>query len=164
MMDHALRTLEYEAIRRRLAEEAACSLGIERALEMLPLTNLAQVQVLLDETSEARLMLQVKGGIPLGGVTDIRPALRQVQVGGVLDPEQLLTIASTAGAARSLKAYLSKADATTWPLLTGFIRHIGKRNRQCDGPKRYGARFRVAGPGSYSQPQTERRDALARKA
>jgi len=119
-MDHALRTLEYEAIRRRLADEAACSLGIERALEMLPLTNLAQVKVLLDETSEGRLMLQVKGGIPLGGVTDIRPALRQVQVGGVLDPEQLLSIASTAGAARALKAFLSKADAATWPLLTGY--------------------------------------------
>ncbi|MDR3710503.1 MAG: endonuclease MutS2 [Capsulimonadaceae bacterium] len=125
MDEHALRTLEYDAIRRRLADDAACSLGVERALGMTPETNLAAVQALLDETAEARAMFSIKGGIPLGGITDIRPELRQSQIGGVLDPEQLLAVASTAGAARSLKAFLAKAEAGTWPLLVSYGNRIG---------------------------------------
>lgn len=125
MDDHALKTLEYDAIRARLANETASSLGGERALAMTPLTSIPAVQNRLDETAEARLMLQVKGGIPLGGVSDIRPALRQAEIGGVLEAEQLLAVSAVAAASRSLKAFLAKADAASWPLLTAYGGQLG---------------------------------------
>lgn len=108
-----------------LADEAACSLGIEKALDMQPGDVAADVQRRLDEASEARHMLSVKGGIPLGGITDIRPALKQVAIGGSLEAEQLLSVSGTAAAGRSLKAFLSKADRETWPLLTGYGTLLG---------------------------------------
>ncbi|HEY3329325.1 MAG TPA: endonuclease MutS2 [Capsulimonadaceae bacterium] len=125
MNDHSLRTLEYEAIREQLAGEASCSLGVEKALAMQPEDALFTVQRRLDETSEARKMLSIKGAIPLGGVSDIRPALRQASIGGSLEPDQLIDVAGTAGAARSLKSFLAKAEQAMWPLLTRYGSQLG---------------------------------------
>jgi DNA mismatch repair protein MutS2 len=120
MNEHALRTLEYESIREQLALEASSSLGVEKALNMQPLSDVREIRLLLDETAEARSMIAVKGGAPLGGITDIRELLRQAQMGRRLDASQLLEISLTAGAARSLKGFLSKADTSIWPILTRY--------------------------------------------
>ncbi|HEX5324315.1 MAG TPA: hypothetical protein VFW40_11050, partial [Capsulimonadaceae bacterium] len=125
MNDHALKTLEYEAIRQRLAEEAASGLGQEKALEMRPLDDPASIQTRLDETAEARQMLSVKGNIPLGGIMDIRPLLQQASIGGTLAAPDLQDVAGTLTSARGLKAFLTKAGDDAFPLLIGYGNRIG---------------------------------------
>ena len=78
---HALRVLEFEAIRRALAAMSASTLGQERALALVPASYLPSVQARLDETTECRTLLQTKGSLPLGGITDIRPQARQAESG-----------------------------------------------------------------------------------
>ena len=63
-----MRVLEFEAIRKQLAAQTACSLGREKAEAVLPSDWLAQVQARLDETTECRTLISVKGNLPLGGV------------------------------------------------------------------------------------------------
>lgn len=124
MNDHALKTLEYEAIRQKLADEAASGLGQERALSMRPLEDEDVIQTRLDETTEARRMLAVKGNIPLGGIMDIRALIQQAAIGGTLAAADLQDVAGTAGSARGLKGFLSKAGHETFPLLAAHSDRI----------------------------------------
>src|SRR5579862_4692056 len=125
MNDHALKTLEYDAIRRLLANEAASGLGQEKAQAMRPDKDAAVVQTRLDETAEARKMLSVKGNIPLGGIMDIRALLQQAGIGATLAAPDLQDIAGTVAAGRGLKAFLTKAGNEDYPLLSAYGNRIG---------------------------------------
>ena len=125
MDDHALRVLEFDAIRKQLAEHTACSLGRERALEMKPGDYFPYVRSRLSETTECRKLIVDRGSLPLGGVTDIRPWIRQAELGSTLDPRALLDIHSTASAARSLKLYLQKI-ATDYPIMAEKASGVGQ--------------------------------------
>jgi DNA mismatch repair protein MutS2 len=125
MNDHALKTLEYEAIRQLLANEAASGLGQEKAVSMRPEDNLVIVQTRLDETAQARKMLSVKGNIPLGGIMDIRALLQQASVGATLSAPDLQDVAGTVASGRSLKAFLAKAGNEDYPLLSAYGNQIG---------------------------------------
>jgi DNA mismatch repair protein MutS2 len=107
MDSRALRVLEYDAILEILAGHAASSLGHERALSLVPTADRREVQTSLDETSEARALLDQPGGIPLGGIHDVRPVIERAAVGALLDPRDLLAVASTFGAARRLRTILN---------------------------------------------------------
>jgi len=125
MDTHALRVLEFDAIRQQLAALASCTLGQERALAVVPSDHLLQVQARLDETTECRNLLEAKGSLPLGGITDIRPHLRQAEIGSVLDARALLDVLSVAQASRGLKLFLQKmADA--YPLLASIAGGLGQ--------------------------------------
>ena len=108
MDTHALRVLEFDAIRQQLAALTACSLGRERAEAMTPSDFLPDVQTRLDDTTECRNLMDVKGNLPLGGVSDIRPLLRQAEIGQTLDPHGLLDVLGVAQASRGLKSFLQK--------------------------------------------------------
>ena len=125
MDDHALRVLEFDAIRKQLAEHTACSLGTERAREMKPGDYFPYVRSRLNETTECRKLIVDRGSIPLGGITDIRPWLRQAEVGSTLDPRALLDVLSTAAAGRSLKLYIQKI-ANDYPIMAEKVSGIGQ--------------------------------------
>jgi DNA mismatch repair protein MutS2 len=125
MNEHTLLVLEYDKIRQRLAAEAASSLGIERALDLVPSVDEVYIQSRLDETTEARQMLAMRGTIPLGGITDIRGLLRQAQIGGILDANDLVDIATTVSSSRRLKSFLSKTGREQFALLAGLSDSIG---------------------------------------
>ena len=126
MMDtHALRVLEFEAIRKQLAAQTASSLGRERAEEMAPSDWLPQVQARLDETTECRTLINARGSLPLGGVTDIRPLIRAADIGATLEPHGLLDILGAASASRSLKLYLQKL-AVEYPIMAERATGLGQ--------------------------------------
>jgi len=125
MDDHALRVLEFDAIRKQLAEHTACSLGRERALAMKPGDYFPYVRSRLNETTECRKLIVDRGNLPLGGVTDIRPWIRQAEVGSTLDPRALLDVHSTAAAGRSLKLFLQKI-ATDFPIMAEKVSGVGQ--------------------------------------
>ncbi len=126
MMDtHALRVLEFDAIRRQLAEQTACSLGRERAEVMTPSDWLPQTQARLDETTECRTLIAAKGNLPLGGVSDIRPLLKSAEIGATLEPHGLLDIFGVAAASRSLKLFLQKL-APDYPIMADRASGLGQ--------------------------------------
>ena len=125
MDTHALRVLEFDAIRKQLAEQTACSLGRERAETMTPSDWLPQAKARLEETTECRTLINAKGNLPLGGVTDIRPLLRAAEIGATLDPHGLLDILGAAAASRSLKLFLQKL-AQEYPILADRASALGQ--------------------------------------
>ncbi|MGV3723095.1 MAG: endonuclease MutS2, partial [Actinomycetota bacterium] len=125
MNPHALRILEFDAIREKVVEQATNSLGQERALEMEPAWREDLVRRWQAETTDAVRLLELGGGVPLGGIHDIRPAIRAASVEGTLEPFTLLQVADTAAAGRKLKSYLLQRKETA-PNLEDLARRIGE--------------------------------------
>ncbi len=125
MDSHALRVLEFDSVRRQLAALCACSLGQERARAMQPSARLAEAKGRLDETTEARRLLDTRGSLPLGGVTDIRPHLRQAGIGSSLEAYGLMDILGVAQASRSVRQFLQKQE-DDYPLLAGLAHALGQ--------------------------------------
>jgi DNA mismatch repair protein MutS2 len=112
---HALRTLEFDKIRAKLARHASFSAGKELALALEPSPDYREVVRRQRETAEARRLLQMKPRTGLGGAHDVRPLAEKAGRGGILDPNELLTIASTLECARDLKTSVARLEAL--PLL-----------------------------------------------
>ena len=97
-----LGTLEFAAVRELLADRTSFAPGRERARELVPETDLAAAERLQDETAAAKALVRAKPATGLRGALDIRDALHRADLGGILDPGQLLAIAATTRAAQVL--------------------------------------------------------------
>ena len=99
-----LATLEFTSVRDLLAERTSFAPGRERALALEPETDLASAERLQDETAAAKALVRATPSAGLRGAQDIRDGLRRADLGGILDPAQLLAIATTVRAAQALFA------------------------------------------------------------
>src|SRR2546428_726766 len=95
MNAHSLRVLEYEQIRTMLAGYASCELGKHVIAGLEPQTSEEAIRRALLETTEAQRLLDTAGGIPLGGIHDVREAVRAAAMGSLLEASTLLSIADT---------------------------------------------------------------------
>ena len=100
--EKTLATLEFTTVRTLLAERTSFTPGRERALALEPETDLAAAERLQDETAAAKALVRATPSAGLRGAQDVRDPLRRADLGGILDPEQLLAIGETVRAARSL--------------------------------------------------------------
>ncbi len=99
--------LEFPLVRERLA--AATSFGPSRRLaEVLePSSDPVVVTRRLDETDQARALLEDRPGVGIGAAHDIAPSIERAARGGRLDPEQFLEIAETLDATARLATSLT---------------------------------------------------------
>lgn len=101
-----LTTLEYPKIIHKLTNHAATSLGKAAAERLQPVSDLEAVKKLLQATDEAYAADRLKGSAPFGGITDITPPLHRARIGGTLNPEELLHIASASRGGRRVKKHI----------------------------------------------------------
>lgn len=116
MDSHTLKVLEYGKILERLAAHASNSMGREAAYALTPSVHPEIVSRRLQETREARHLLDSDSGLPLGGIHDIRTLVEQAAKGMGLAPPELLDVGETVASARRMKQYLAKR-AEHCPLL-----------------------------------------------
>jgi DNA mismatch repair protein MutS2 len=124
MDQRTLRVLEYDAIRQRLRDCAACSLGKELAERLEPSADQAVVRALIAETTEARETVDTAGRPPLGGVTDVRPQVLNAQRAGVLTARDLQDVANSLYAARRMRGYLNRLQSSA-PRLSRYAAGLG---------------------------------------
>lgn len=105
------KTLELDKILQKLKEYASTSLGIEAINEMKVSTDIDEINNKLDETDEALKLIVRIGNIPLGGISDIRQAVKRAQIGGVLSVEELVNISSFAYGVNQIKLYLDRVNS-----------------------------------------------------
>jgi DNA mismatch repair protein MutS2 len=105
---HALRTLEFDKIRERLARCTSFTAGRELALALEPSSDRAEVVRRQRETAEARRLLRLKPRTGLAGAHDVRNAAEKAARGGLLEPQALLDIASTLECARDLRTTITR--------------------------------------------------------
>ena len=107
MDQRSLGLLEFPAIRARLA--AATSFGPSRRLaeSLEPSDDAVIVARSLDETDQARALIEERPGIGIGAARDIGPAIERAARGGRLEPAQFLEIADTLDATARLATSLA---------------------------------------------------------
>lgn len=120
---HTLRVLEFRKVLDRLAAHCTNAMGREAALALVPASFPEIVARRLQETREARGLIDLESGMPLGGIHDVREPVEQAAVGSRLAPIDLLDVAHTMGAARRLKVYLQKRGEAC-PLLAEIAGNI----------------------------------------
>ncbi|QDR80878.1 endonuclease MutS2 [Sporomusa termitida] len=118
-----LTTLEYNKIRNMLAERTGSIMGRELAESLVPVSEADTVARRLAETAEARELLNNIPTVPLGGIRDVRAAIKRAELGAVLEPHELLAIGSTLYAARRMKNFFGDLPVAT-PLLNSIAGQI----------------------------------------
>lgn len=91
----------------KLEQHAATSLGKQRSMALLPVTDVEHVKHALQLTNEAVNVIRLKGNAPFGGIRNIRDSVQRARIAGLLQASDLLDIAGTIHGGRTLKAFLS---------------------------------------------------------
>lgn len=102
--------LDFDKVIEQLVEHAATSLGKERARQLKPETELTKVELLQSETDQAGQVIRLYGDVPFGGITDIKPSLKRVEIGGVLNAQECLQIAETIYGGKQLRNFIENID------------------------------------------------------
>lgn len=130
-------TLEFDRVREKLAGCASSPLGAERAQGLEPIHDEPLLATRMRQTTEMRDTLDYDQSLPMDGIHDLRPLVKQLRVGGsFLQPEELLLVLQTLGAVRRLHFYLSgrrEKNAALWQIASGLIplESLEKEIRRC---------------------------------
>lgn len=108
MNEKALKTLEYTKIINLLVEQATSKSGKELCRNLLPSLSLAEIESAQKQTGDALSRIFKKGGLSFSGVHDVGASLKRLEIGGILNIEELLRIASLLEAAKRAKSYSRK--------------------------------------------------------
>ena len=131
MDQHALQTLEFDKILARLARHTSFSAGRDLALALEPSTDYDTVVRMQRETAEARKLIAMRPRSGIAGAHDVRNRAEKAERGGILEPQELLEIASTLECARDLKASITRL-ADHLPLLAEAVDAIEPLTRLID--------------------------------
>ncbi len=105
-----LETLEFPKIINILEKKASTTMGKELVHNLLPSDQLHIVNKTQAETREGLEVIRLKGGLPLGGIKDIRPAIKRLELAGDLTIEQLSAISNTIYGGKKLKRFIINFD------------------------------------------------------
>ncbi len=102
--------LEFTTIRTQLAELALSDWAKARCLALPPLLSEREAAAALDQTTQARRLLDRLGAPPLVSMQGLRELTEIAAKGGMLLPEQLERLVSFAAACGRMKRYLERAQ------------------------------------------------------
>ena len=105
------KSLELDKILQQLANETTCADAAAFAAEIEPDTDLKHVERLLQETDDAFVLMAKFGAPSFYGMTNVTNALRRAQAGGVLNLPELLAVAGTLRAIRSVSDWRKKSES-----------------------------------------------------
>jgi len=94
MNTKVLSTLEYTSIIKQLEEKAGSAPGKKMCRELLPMTDLSDIEAAQKNTADALTRLFKKGSISFGSNADLSFALRSLEIGSTLLASELLSFAS----------------------------------------------------------------------
>ena len=113
LYEKSLLKLELDKVLEQLAECAGSEIGKETCRNLRPVSDLEEVQLLLDQTTAASDLCTRKGNPSFSGVADVSASLERADRGGSLQPVELLRIAGVLRCARNIKSYCDEEEKAT---------------------------------------------------
>ncbi len=107
LFDKSIRTLELPAVLNMLAEQTNSAESREKALSIVPQTDVDDVRRLQDETDAARAMIGLKGSPAFDRIRPVAESLYRADHGGALNTRELLDIAGLLRCARRVRDYFN---------------------------------------------------------
>ncbi|HEY50732.1 MAG TPA: endonuclease MutS2 [Dehalococcoidia bacterium] len=128
--------LEFPQIIAILAGYTSFSASRELAFALKPLTDYDQIALRLEQSAEARHLLAMEPGFSIGGVMDIREAVRIASLEGILEPMRLVEIQQTLAAMRQTRSRLrtmSEELPRLWDIAKDIteLRQVEKEIARC---------------------------------
>ena len=113
LMEKSLQTLEFPAVLELLAAQAVSDETKERVRSIRPSTDRGEVNLLLQETTAARKMMDIHGAPALSNLHPVAASLQRAHLGGVLNTRELLQIASVLRTTRNVASYSGVGEEKT---------------------------------------------------
>ena len=113
LYEKSLLKLELDQVLQLLSQCAGSPGGREACLKIHPTSDLEDVQLMLDQTSAASDLCTRKGNPVFGDVTDVSASLERANLGGCLQPKELLRVAGVLRCARNMKGYVAEDEEPT---------------------------------------------------
>jgi DNA mismatch repair protein MutS2 len=132
MNPKALDLLEFPIIRAQLAACCGFSLSKELAEALEPSPDAVLVTRRLALTTEATRVLNVSPNLTTGGARDVRPAVERARRGGILEPQEFLSIQATISAGRTMRNTVTRMASQAPGLadLAGLMRDCPELERE----------------------------------
>ena len=127
LYEKSLLKLELNQILLMLSECAGSANGKQACLDLVPSTDCDIVRDLLDETSAASELGTRKGNPGFSGVVDVTASVERAEMGGCLQPKELLEIAGLLRCSRNINGYVSPDDKPT--VLDPLFRMVAPNKR-----------------------------------
>ncbi len=103
-------TLEFNIILETLAKHALSQKAIEKLLSLKPFLSERECKSKMQETTEARKILEGIGTPPLASMKELDKILDLTEKGSMLTPEQFTSICTFISSCKRMKKYLKKAE------------------------------------------------------
>lgn len=140
--------LEFDKILQMLADCAVSQSAKEQALALSPYLKEAEALRRMEETSQAKAIVEAGGSPPLAAMRDLDEILELAAKGAMLVPEQLNEVSTFLTTCRRLKAYLKRSEQLH-PVLAsygGAIDELSELSAELDRSLRDGAVDESASP------------------
>lgn len=102
--------LQYHELKNQVKNHCVSSLGKELIERLQPSSNLKVVLNRLNETSEARKLLDAEKHLPLIGISNITSHVRKLEKGMILTPTELLAISDFLRGCRKIKKFMADKE------------------------------------------------------
>lgn len=113
LYEKSLMKLELDRVLQMLADRAGSEAGKQACRALRPISDLEEVQNLLDQTTAACFLSTKKGYPSFAEVRDVSASLERADRGGALSPKELLRIGAVLRCSRSVKAYTAEDEEPT---------------------------------------------------
>ena len=113
LYEKSLHKLELDQVLDLLAGCAGSQGGKEACLRLSPNSDLEEVVLLQQQTTAACDLCTKKGNPVFGDVTDVSASLERANLGGCLQPKELLRIAGVLRCTRSIRGYIAEDEPAT---------------------------------------------------
>lgn len=127
MNEKTIKALEYKKIINMISEKAESELGRAKVDEIVPLTDIDEIQYLQNQTEEAYSIILKKGNPPLFGINNILTEVKRVEIGGSLTPGGLLKISDMLRVSRGLKKFfkeIKEDEEKTYPIIETLVGNL----------------------------------------
>jgi len=110
-MNH-FKTLEFDVILNQLADCAVSLAAKERCISITPTTSIAEATRLLNQTSEARKIIEQAGNPPIAIMTDLEKIVVLLGIDAMLTIDNIDSVATFLMSCNRMKSYLKRAEHT----------------------------------------------------
>jgi dsDNA-specific endonuclease/ATPase MutS2 len=110
MSVNTIEKLQFNELKNLVREYCTSSLGRKLIDKLIPSGNKAVVENRLKETSEARVLIDYSGTIPLQGIMNIEDIAEKTQKGIILDAELLSYTAAFLRGSSKIKNYMKDKE------------------------------------------------------
>lgn len=122
--EETLNLLEWQRLCQHLSTFAATKIGAIAARQLAIPGDRQKSQQLLQQTQEAyALEMNPQTGLTFGGIRDIWEALERAEIGGMLQGDELLNVATTLSGARQLRRVIDNTELEV-PVLRELVSEL----------------------------------------